>query len=520
MKVITFRLTTEEPILVTSFQGDPNSDVSYGYIPGSAIRGALIGRYLKAYPETPEDIVADEQVRSLFFENSTRFLNAYLSTEDKRQPRSLPVPLSWRQEKEDESRILDQSQASEDAEDSKKLVRISQRFCRLDGSSGVVLYRAQRRINVHNQRDRQRGRATSNMGQVYRYESLEAGQSFAAVILCSQDQDAIMLEQLLQLSKVLRIGGSQTAGYGKIKISNIQLHDSWIEVGKPIQSRLKPTIKITLLSDVIICGENGQYTIEPPIQEIASGLGIEQINQTPKSYMGNEPVGGFNRKWGLPLPQVQAIAAGSVFVFEGLTITPEQVAQLEWQGIGERRNEGFGRVVVNWLPEQHQFTVREPGQFSITKTDQPLLSSSEEKLAQDMADRLLRQKLDLELEKKLVDWPLSRDLTNSQLSRLMLVANQALLDNSPELIDQFFANLRSNAKTKFGSAKLSSQPLQERYLNWLKDPIGTLWSDTKLTTEIAGQRAEVTKELGQEYTLRLMIAIARKGIKQSAMQEK
>ena len=46
MKAITFSLTTQQPLLATSFQGDPNSDVSYSYIPGSMIRGAVIGRYM------------------------------------------------------------------------------------------------------------------------------------------------------------------------------------------------------------------------------------------------------------------------------------------------------------------------------------------------------------------------------------------------------------------------------------------------------------------------------------------
>jgi CRISPR-associated protein Csx10 len=34
MKAITLTLHTQQPILATSFQGDPNSDVSYSYIPG------------------------------------------------------------------------------------------------------------------------------------------------------------------------------------------------------------------------------------------------------------------------------------------------------------------------------------------------------------------------------------------------------------------------------------------------------------------------------------------------------
>lgn len=37
MQVIRFLLQTEQPVLATSLQGDPNSDVSYLYIPGSMI---------------------------------------------------------------------------------------------------------------------------------------------------------------------------------------------------------------------------------------------------------------------------------------------------------------------------------------------------------------------------------------------------------------------------------------------------------------------------------------------------
>lgn len=529
MKVIKFRITTEEPVLVTSFQGDPNSDVSYDYIPGSTIRGFLISRYLRAHPELPEDILIDQTVRSLFFETDTRFLNAYLSTDNKKHPRSLPIPLPWRHEKGDESCILDQSYYSNNEDEqtdsehqpsTKKLVRVGHKFCQLTKKSNIILFRPQRRINIHNQRSRKRGRATVDTGQVYRYESLEAGQSFESVILCNQETDATVLEQLLKRSQTARIGGSRTAGYGKVTISDTLCTDvsNWTEVGKPVQSRIKKRVAITLLSDAIICNDYGQYVVEAPIQAIADAMGVEQISQAPKSYMGSTFVGGFNRKWGLPLPQVQAVAAGSVFVFPNLEITEEQAWQIEWQGIGERRNEGFGRVAVNWLPERSKFEVEKPAQ---TQREQPSekLSSTSETLAQKMASRLLRQKLDLALERKLTEWPLSGEITNSQLSRLMLVANQALVEKQPDLINQFFTNLRSNAKTKFEAAKLGSQPLQERCQTWLENPKNTLWLDQKLTIKIAGITAEVTQSLGQEYALRLIIATARKGIKQAAKQE-
>ena len=46
MKVINYRIDLLEPTLVTSLQGDPNSAVAFDYLPGSVLRGILIGKYL------------------------------------------------------------------------------------------------------------------------------------------------------------------------------------------------------------------------------------------------------------------------------------------------------------------------------------------------------------------------------------------------------------------------------------------------------------------------------------------
>ena len=74
-KIIAISLYTQQPLLATSFQGDPNSDVSYSYIPGSMIRGVIIGRYMKQNGLSELDL-EDDEVRRLFFDaNSTCYLN-------------------------------------------------------------------------------------------------------------------------------------------------------------------------------------------------------------------------------------------------------------------------------------------------------------------------------------------------------------------------------------------------------------------------------------------------------------
>ena len=89
MKAITFSLTTQQPLLATSFQGDPNSDISYPYIMGSMIRGAIIGRYMKQHNQNDLNL-EDQIVRNLFFEDDqVHYLNAYLESKDKKKLRNI-----------------------------------------------------------------------------------------------------------------------------------------------------------------------------------------------------------------------------------------------------------------------------------------------------------------------------------------------------------------------------------------------------------------------------------------------
>lgn len=279
MSAITFTLHTQQPILATSFQGDPNSDVSYPYIPGSMIRGALIGRYLKQNPGIGDDILADNQVRHLFFSGQVRYLNAYLLTQEEHQPRSLPTPHSWFQNKGEDplERIYDLSRMElSDLDSDVSAKPVKQQFCSVN-STDVTLYAEKRRINIHNQRHRSKGRAIETVGEVFRYEALDTNQQFKAVVLC-QEKDRINLENLLKENDYIWLGGSQSAGYGHTKISEIKFHETWDEVGEnqSLENRLESEyFQITLLSDMILQNECGQYVVEPPMQLLAESLDIE-----------------------------------------------------------------------------------------------------------------------------------------------------------------------------------------------------------------------------------------------------
>ncbi len=538
MKGITFSFHTIEPILATSFQGDPNSDLSYSYIPGSMIRGAIISRYLRHHKLSELDI-NNITVRKLFFdETKTLYLNAYLmSQEDKR---TLPVPLSWFKDKDaklpepDERgsmRIYDHAIEYELPDEDITPKRVEQKFCTVCDQS-VVLYSEKRRINIHNFRNRKKGKGIKEQGEIFRYEALDAGQTFQAVILC-QDKDLLdIILQLIQNSTNIWLGGSQSAGYGKTqtKDNDIKiLGDDWSEIEIPFENRANDKkLTITLLSDTILRDEWGQAIADANLIKPAIEETLHKALQTPKSviiYSGSTLIGGFNRKWGLPLPQTPALSAGSVIVFEGVGLTSEEIQRLEFYGIGERRNEGFGRIVVNWLDEE-ELQATKPGENNIS---QPSIEESSRSIATLIATKILRQRLEKRLIKKLGEgdtYIANLDaISNSQLSRLWLAAREGLITGTFLPVENLLnpKKLTKNAREQFQNTKMKNgDSLHNKVIFWMNNPLTWLIKPQErqeLEVIIApdikqGLTDNSKNSLVIEYTLRLIMAVAKRAIKE------
>ncbi len=537
MPAILVTIKTLQPVLATSFQGDPNSDVSYDYIPGSMIRGAIIGRYLQ-HKGLRELDLADPEAQRLFFKaNYTRYLNAYLVSQ-KELHRTLPVPRSWYKPKDAEISengiyVYDLSLEQDDEQDSLKVIRNG--FCVFEDSY-IRLYTPARRINIHNTRDRRKGRSSKredqpdSEGAIFRYDALDAGQTFQSVILC-EGQDVELFTQLLRQPD-LWLGGSRSAGYGHTQIS-YEIQDSWREF-PPLGEEEEidsERLTITLLSDTLLRDDNGQPSADPSLIAAAINTTCGSSLPTPEPryiFSSQTYIGGFNRKWGLPLPQVPALAAGTVVVFENATLTEEQKQQLYWQGIGDRRNEGFGRLAINWH-QQASFQIKKPPELR-SNTQEPAIRSTD--LATFMAERILRQRLEQQLKKAIEPNKIKRNengklpISNSQLSRLMIAARQGLATGSLQPVRDFLnpENLTKTALQQFQSARLDSGDncLYEALKQWSKSPHSWLGLPNRNLTVKLGSNIGRTIEsnatndpLVTEYTLKLIMAVAKQGAKEN-----
>jgi CRISPR-associated protein Csx10 len=306
------------------------------------------------------------------------------------------------------------------------------------------------------------------------------------------------------------LGGSQSAGYGHVHINYEVLNKPWCEAVLKKGSGYDG-LQITLLSDVILRDEMGQVTASPDLlkQAISRKVGSElRIHPERRSYLGHTTVGGFNRKWGLPLPQLTALAMGSVLVLTG-ELTPEKIQLLELEGIGEHRIDGFGRLAINaWQHETISISSPyEPYQEPLKST----LTGESLGMVQVLADRVLHQRLEGLLQKRASELVIKGGrISNSQLSRLRLVARESINKGSFDMLKELLDNLPKNATEQFNSAKVDGESL----MVWLRSNIAEpgKWIINS-TLEIANQEYSFTSSMKREYTLRLIMALAKKASK-------
>ncbi|MBU0511277.1 MAG: hypothetical protein KJ638_06185 [Chloroflexi bacterium] len=504
MKALTFHIRLLEPMLVAQADsGEENSAISLPFIPGSALRGALIARYLQSH--VSPDLAGDQDAQRLFFNGDVCFLNAYPWREN---ARLLPRPMSWYTEKEqlemDNAEIWDMAVDPNPDPEPRQPKAPKGEFCHLTGSD-VPLYAPHRQVNVHialqdpNRRD--------DRNTVFRYDALAEGEVFAGVILGDDKADLKTIQDLFAPDEI-HIGRAHTAGYGRAKIEADTIVDDWDEY-LPDEDEVSPLI-ITLLSDTILRGEDGQIGGSSPAV-LAQAIGLPQDTKPLRTYYRQKLVAGFNRKWSLPLVQSWGIEAGSVFVYEvNSAIDSEIIRTCVERGIGERRAEGFGRVAVGW---QTQPMLQRISSNTYPESPPPLSPESKD-LAQEMAGRRLRLLLEQKLVAAVNGVALKKPLPqNTQLSRVRTAVQQAILKGNVTLIQDHLNSLKG-AKRQFETARVGGTPMG----NWIAarveklDVLEQVWKSASMPV-VAGETATFTNEIKTEFTARLIDGVMKKAIR-------
>lgn len=490
MIAIAYRLRAEMPLLTTGLGGDANTKRSMSYLPGSALRGALIERYLEQRGRSrlrlePQPGEENPEQR-LFFSSAVSYLPAYpVVVVGGEEVRGLPTPLSWRRDKAAEWKpgagVFDLAVGGSDGDAGQTLdpniqyIAPDGAYCRLErhfdeeghpGGGYVFFKTPPRRIRIHTARARSAGRATQDDGAIFQYDALAEGERFAGIILAETEADAEQILALLQAGD-LWVGGSRRAGYGQVSVEEAELDPYWLsETGSvPEEVAAGDLLRLTALSPWLLRTPQGHPALDLDPAQVASLFKLDPAALEPlpaQTQRAPLAVGGFNLAWGLPMPQRTAIAAGSTFVFRTQRpISADLLWQLQNHGLGERRSEGFGRVAVNWqtTPQLiYQEGIRDG--YRGSEPDLREQPSHYAALTDAMARRILRRELEPLVTARIRYWRLAQPaaVQNSLLNRLRMavrealagfqqLTEQALAQKSPaELDEEYLAALRKLLK--------------------------------------------------------------------------
>lgn len=228
---------------------------------------------------------------------------------------------------------------------------------------------------------------TAERGQLYSLEVLEtpddASTAFGGEIICSKPEAATLFEQ--HLSPIIEnhslfVGTAKSRGLGEIKTQELGgiSQYAWQECRTPLKGEISGEnsdqeegrfvafqravvergiadgrlyFSVTLFSDAILQDEYFCCLPSLTAERLAweAGLPTENLERI-EYFTSTRQISGWNAALRCPKPQLTAIVKSSSFLFAALGVDEAQLltklSALERRGVGERRAEGFGRIVI------------------------------------------------------------------------------------------------------------------------------------------------------------------------------
>ena len=427
MKYVNYILDAEEPIKMGDQGSQANSD-ALSYIAGSAIRGAVISECVKA------GMYVEELVKN------TRFYDAYIVDGERH---AVPVPLVYYADKHSirENELRLQSDLNTELEISTCLDHSPKEGEQRVDADGYGIFesngkldsvRVRKIANLHIKVG-----STSSDKAMYRYEAIEENQSFGGTIACEDDETAENYRNLIE-GKTLYLGGSKGSGYGRCRVRSVEIvsYEQVINQYGIDRKEDNGTLVVYALSNILQIDDFGEVSSEIPEDYLKKSLGITNV-KLKKSFVSIGVSGGFNHTWRAGSVQRSLVKAGSVFVYiyDG-KLNEAAILQLEEKGIGMRRQDGFGRILIN--PDlvrvkriSHEIAKR-GGKLPLTDDDQKVLALIE----REVYDRRYRKTIEeLALKYSKTNKGLVAKFSLAQISHLYgLLSELAAFDVSDDVI--------------------------------------------------------------------------------------
>lgn len=459
MKYLRIQLKNIEPLRISDDSVSQSGQTdTLTFIPGSSMRGALISEMKKR-----EDF--DRLIDEILSEKVS-FINSYPSLVFSEGIKELIPSMKGFYEDKEEKEIKDIESVlnTGEVEPGKKRAGVG-RYGFPDGDTIRYLtnfnLESDLKINI--------GREKGIKKNVFRIQYIPSGRYFTGYIKSEDEKLFDVIKDtltMMQKQDSLYLGNGKWSGLGHTRIMDISECDSTGAEIYAESGNLKSPQYLMLLSHGTMLNQYGENVgMDIPSLENALGVKNLKIALASSSVVG---VHGFNRTWKAHVPSVKMYEMGSMFKleFEGY-IPGERVRKLYLEGIGIRKNEGFGRVI--FVRDYEKIKYKEAFKSSedadrITYSNATELSSDDKETLKVVARGILKNKLTDASWNYINEHPLKfGNLNRSQIGAIRSIAslNQYTPD---EAFEQLNAYMRHSEK-KSENTKVHASKKQVKFLN-------------------------------------------------------
>jgi len=364
---ISLDVETEQPIILARSHFGGNIVYTIDYISGSAIRGAMVSKFIERNGK-PEDNW--EKFKKYFCKDMVRFENIYIADGSNYV---FPISFSSKTCKAYNGFLNDDVKTgpyhgisdylTKDIPDSCPKCEHNTPLESINGFYSVPdpdSYTLIRRVNIrkgfsiHNEIENETQRTKE--GILYTLEHIREEQELkGSIIFADKGIREDFKNDVIGGNDefYLYVGQAKSRGMGKIMVK-WAFDDFSFDQGffPPLEKRFnnfdKNCFSITLYSDAILVDEYLRGLTSLSSTYLSKILKVELV--TVKTFSSYHIVSGWHSGAHLPKEDDIAITKGSTFLFryngDNLEKLIKGLKTLEKEGIGLRRNEGFGRIVI------------------------------------------------------------------------------------------------------------------------------------------------------------------------------
>ena len=533
-KYIKYDLENLEEIKITPTINQSDANFSKSYISGSSVKGACIEKYII---ENKIKNLNEGISKELFLKGGLKFLNAYpLDTSEKE--RSLPFPSCYYALKDDIKQQKDKLKITNSLDMEK-----GKNYAKVKGKEFVLFQSEEDLKNISVLKEEylhiRKPGEKNDENKIFRYEVIKANQKFRGYIKVEDKFEEYIDDIKNLLNNTFYIGGSKGSGYGLCKIDNIKVLNEnpeykYFEKVMDLDEEYfedEEKIYIYALSDIIYRNKLGQYKTIFDEDFVAKNIGVDKVEVNKECYVDTEYCTSFNNKWGYRQPIISAIKAGSIISYdikEG-EIDLDNVKEFIDSGIGERKNDGYGRfIILNSLSGEIVTKYKKKEE----KLELEKLDKDKNKQMELILNRIYNSKLESKLPNKVLNIKeeLTRDkeIKTNQWGKLYRLMNILLETDRKEGIkkaEDYFDHINSKQRNRdlanaLRRIEVDGKELKDFIISYLKMSVDEFKRSNEYEISLGDVHSSLTEEEIYRYNVRTLKELFRLNLRKSKKGEK